>query len=125
MRYEIYKKLTPEQKEEYNYRFKDNKLDLSYSFLYSLLIFLTSGLLLLIIYINVEIIGQEFTEQLSHIFNIIKTAALITYVWAAHVIIESIFFIYKKHQEKKWMKQNNIKTNFQQYIDKIYRKNRK
>jgi len=112
MKWKKYNSMTKEQKEEYNYRFRDNP------YVYS-----TKGLLysfsLSIAVINVFIFGIYFVitnESMEHLKNeALNLLISVTSLWSAVMVGVVVYYVYaiismisNFIKEYRWLKRNNI-----------------
>jgi len=112
MKYETYKNLTTEQKEEYDYRFKENDNEHLFNvkglFVYIILFFMTYMMCIAsmtILHNDNQLDVDTYFLLLDGIYNIIY----VTYIFASIIcFMEVVIFIIYKVQYIKWIKKNNI-----------------
>jgi len=110
MNYKTYKLLTVEQKEEYNFRFKD---DIEYPNFSLPIITLSLVVTILIFtsYITITNPGMvKYRDNIQELLIMGKNIYLVSGIWVimslGHYVTRLII---KEHGYKKWKKENNIK----------------
>lgn len=116
MNWETYKTLNVKQKEEYNYRFKDEiqtpnlliPILMMYAFV---IIFLFTSYLI--------IKEPELAIQKDNVLQLIygsSTITLVTAFWCVYLVIEYLIRAFiRSYQYSKWKKENNIIEKFWWY----------
>jgi hypothetical protein len=118
MKYEIYKTLSKQLKEEYDYKFKNKPCFLINNYLYFFYIFvllncmymLTAGIIILGNPESIEKITIDINSSIQHLINIqFKYFQIIGIIFFIFFIFDIFRFIKFYYQYNKWKKQNNIK----------------
>lgn len=112
MNYRTYQTLTPEQKEEYNWRFKDEIAYNSKGMLWMILLLLTSlANYMFIIYLSIK--DPLFESYKKLIMNIFLQSSYLTLVTGMVIVIFTITYliriIFRYYQYSRWLRENNIK----------------
>jgi len=112
MKYNLYKTLTQEQKEEYNYRFKDGvsfELQSMLSNVYLLIV--TAVILLFTTYLTVSTeIFKPYIKDITNIYIMVGKVILVTgYIIVIYMLSYSVRLFIFNYKYSKWKKQNNIK----------------
>ena len=119
MKYEQYKQLTPEQKEEWQWKFKDNlkvqPILLLSSFL-MLFIFISFTLFMLTGYITYTREGLEYIKRyFENVFSISsKLLLILTFTILAELLNYTLRIIYYNWREHKWLKEIKLQNQLRQ-----------
>jgi hypothetical protein len=114
MNWETYKTLTPEQKEEYRFRFRDNKpiIDASRVISWTVVLVMTSYYLLFLSYIFM--IGEHFEPYRDQVedmlfagFKIYQSVGIFIMIVLFYQSMRLLIFVFL---ERRWCKRNNIKN---------------
>lgn len=108
MKYETYTKLNAQQKEEWDFRFKDihyPQINITYLIvLYSLLIsYLMLSYIVLKEYVHVEI------EVMTILVHMSKISLIIVLVWIFDYVGQIFLFAFRKYKEHKFLKRYGVK----------------
>jgi hypothetical protein len=116
MNYEGYKTLTDNQKQEYNWRFKD-KPEIQTRHLYIILIIFSLIISVLAFSTYLIIENDDYTEEqqlkIKDIFiTMFKLSGLCGTVMAISVIIDIIVIVVYEYNYRKWKNNNNIRLDW-------------
>ena len=112
MKYKLYKTLTKEQKEEYDYRFKDRvRFQIQSMIPYVYLLIIITILLVFTTYLTVSTeIFKPYIKDITNIYIMAGKVILVTaYIIIIYMLDYSIRLIIFNYQYSKWKKKNNIK----------------
>ena len=107
MKYETYAKLTPQQKEEWNFKFKDLTypqvgLTSAYTLVSLVTVFAAIQLMILKEYIQVATsVNQLTVYALQCVFIIIV-------IWGVDYLGQLLYYIFKKYQEHAFLKKCKV-----------------
>lgn len=116
MKYETYKQMTDEQKEEWNYKFKDQlpKAPFQSWIMTSAILWLVFGTVILSYVIAVTSTEPELVKLKPMLEQAMDKFAsginLFTTVFAFYLIMWIIKAFYHVYSERKWLQQNGIQT---------------
>ena len=111
MKYEKYKQLTPEQKEEWSFKYKIEFPRITYTFIYVVVIFLllavTMSISLVVLkeYIVLEgSTGEPTIDVFNFMGNMLKMGNFLLGVWFISVLLDLGNYFFVKYKERKWLK---------------------
>lgn len=108
MKYETYKQLTKEQKEEWEFKYREKENIFGGSPFYIMWIYMLYIIATLVTYVQIKE-NMKIEEQL----NMYKTTTVITiillYAWITEVIISLYKEIIRMYKEHKWLKEIKMK----------------
>ena len=117
MKYKTYRQLTPEQKEEWQFRFKDKvnitpSIQIS-SFIFLVLLFLTIVSIFLFVISVMEYYQYNESYYVPSSFlnfwdNLNRINGVILIILSVELIIDLSKLIYYNYQEAKWLKETKI-----------------
>ena len=121
MKYEDYKNLTKEQKEEFNYRFKDDdRRVISLSQYNNAVFFMLMLSIIFIFTCYVMVKSPEMEKYIPNNSEIYKTCITVIYVYVVILFIYGIWDIYNfiKYtlDYNKWKRDNNIVTTKERWM---------
>lgn len=125
--YDTYKSMTTTQKEEYNYKYKN---------MYNVFSDIKSLALIGIIFTLISVVSVFMTYLLMQQFpvvehiesdmaiNLLTSSLKLMKVWfylvVIYIVYAIVFYLYKRHKLKKFLKTNNIKIVNSKILSKIY-----
>lgn len=107
MKWDKYKLMSPEDKEEWNYRFKDNLIYnvRSGSFMYLALLFLSISMFMMTYFIVIkEYIDTPYTMA-TLMSNVGVISLVLLSSWIIEVIYEPCRYYYWVYKSNKWLKE--------------------
>lgn len=116
MKWETYNKMTDSQKEEYNYRFKDQlpKAPFQSWIMTTIILWLVFGTVILAYYIAGTSTNPELTKIQPTLVKSMESfsggVSLFTTVFIMYLVLWIFKVIYYFYSERKWLKQNGIKA---------------
>ena len=96
--------MTDEQKEEYNYRFKDIELPYTNLIYNLLLLWLIFGISLMFALMSIKEYVEISIHVLEYLISMVKVSYIFVYATLIDVIIKYSIYIYRKYQERKFLK---------------------
>lgn len=108
MKWETYRKLTPEQREEWRFKYR-KEIKLPSTVTYLILILLSLTLFAMItVYGAKEVV--ELTQPLrEYLKEGLKIAKYLLYAWIGEVIVIVLVLVYHMYKEHKWLKSIGVK----------------
>lgn len=116
MRWETYKAMTKEQKEEYDYKFRRQPVKLKIDGLAtSISAFLAFGVIIILIFFII-VTDERFSEYKIEVQEMLQSSALIIgttgYIILGFLIFALIQLIVKASMEYWWIRKNKIKIHY-------------
>jgi len=112
MKYETYKKLTTEQKEEWTFKYKDNDPPFVNTTTYAILLWLSAGVVIL----ATGMLLKDFpvgTPPGDSAFKLLVDSLTIGRYFVIGFVVEIVYFLtvylYKKWKEYRWLKATGVK----------------
>lgn len=110
--YETYKTFTVEQKEEYNFRFKEKTKFEVFGVINTVTIFILSiAIFIFVLYLSIkEPALIKYQSQLISTFEVISAIVkVLCWLIIINLLYDLIVIMFEHYQEQKWFKTNNIK----------------
>lgn len=109
MKWEIYQKMTPSDKEEWTFKFKDNDWPISGHFIYLMIVWSTISLFILIDFIMMKQWLEGYENYMPLFTQAASISGAILVVWIIEIALKIGIYIYNEWKANKWLKQKGYK----------------